>query len=1030
MVRNPIALAVTLALAAPVMGFAQEAEVTEVVVTGSRIVQAPGMFTPTPVTALATDDLRKLAPTNIIDALTTLPQFLGNTSQNNALGGQNSGGANLNLRGAGINRTLTLLDGRRVVSSNRFGTVDVNSLPEMLVQNVETVTGGASASYGTDAVAGVVNFKLDTRFEGVKVRAQRGATTRGDGDNFEVGLALGHKIGERINFVGSLQHFDQDRISDFESLQSRPWFNQASRVTNTASNAAAGTGGPSFLLRPYVAPTNYATTGLIVDNTAPAINRLLFGSSGRTVSPLPFYGVGQRDAGCLCQALPFQDYGISQDDEVQNGFRRTNGFARLGFELNDNVNLFAQGIWSENAANTRRESVALLAVWQGRVYSDNAFLTPDLQDRLWTGTPSSRRAATTTPVAVGETRGAILNPSFAGFGVFLPNNESNPIGDTRQITANAMRSITVGFDAKITSGWFEGWNANGYLQRGNNRQDFNTLNGIRVDRIWFAADAVRDASGNTVCRAALPQFDPNGLLRGCAPINLFGGTSTITPEAAAWIRDPLKVASQWIEQTVGEASMSGDLPFGFSAGNVAMAFGASWRKEELNQRTIGADDEFPALPDGRTFSSLGLAPASLRGLVPQGQSGGVAGYNGFPGLRFVGSGYLGDANSSSVQFSSLRDFGGSITVKEAFTEFQVPLLKDAAFAQRLDSSFAARWADYTGSGTIWAWKAGLSWEVNDQVRLRGTRSRDVRAATLQERFDQTRGGFTVVDRAQNPPQTVSGATFSGGNENVNPEEADTTTVGLVFQPSFLEGFQTSVDWYDITVSGAIAQLGSQALVDGCTVLGDTSLCQFIIRSGDPRTGTIERIDNLFINLAEQKIEGVDVEMSYRRGLELLGGGPESFAVRLFGSRLLANSIQNRGQALDERAGQIGGLGLTKWKATGLLTYTNGPYSGTLIGRYFGGGTLDRTLVESATPIVGRVTIDDNTVGSVFYTDLTLGWRPESFEGLHAFATITNLLDRAPPQSPSAIGRTGPNEVSGLIHDTVGRRFVVGVNYSF
>jgi iron complex outermembrane recepter protein len=365
--RNPIAVAVALALVAPAMGLAQEVEeVQEVTVTGSRIVQAPGMFTPTPVTAVQADDLKMLAPTNLIDSLTTLPQFLGNTSQQNALGGQNSGGANVNLRGAGINRTLTLLDGRRVVSSNRFGTVDVNSLPEMLLLNVESVTGGASASYGTDAVAGVVNFKLDTRFEGAKIRVQGGETTRNDGGNYEVGLALGHKFGERFHFVGSVQHFSQDKITEVEALQSRPWFNQASRVTNPANLPGGPGGGPTFLLRPNVAPTNYATTGLIVDNAAPTINRLLFNSAGTAVSPLPFYGLGQQNAGCLCQSLPFQDYGISADDEVGVGYRRTNGFARLNFEVSDNVEVFAQGIWSDTAANQRRESVACCRSGRGR----------------------------------------------------------------------------------------------------------------------------------------------------------------------------------------------------------------------------------------------------------------------------------------------------------------------------------------------------------------------------------------------------------------------------------------------------------------------------------------------------------------------------------------------------------------------------------------------------------------------------------------------------------------------------------------
>ena len=1027
-----VAAAVALSIAVSGSVLAAEEALEEVQVTGSRIAVAPGMFTPTPVTSLQMDELESVSPGGLIEGLSQLPQFFGNASAESALGGQNSGGANVNLRGAGANRTLTLLDGRRVVSSNRFGTVDVNSLPEMLMANVETVTGGASASYGTDAVAGVVNFKLNTRYEGMKVKGQYGATSRGDGENYEVGFAVGHKFGERLHFIGQYQRADEDAISSVESIRSRPWFNQMSRVSNP--NAA----GPTFLRLPNVSPTNYSTTGLLVEPTAPALNRLQFNSQGNSLTPMPFYGVGNQNGGCLCQSLPFSELGVSADDEVEAAYKRQNGFARLGFQLNDNVELFAQGIWADTANNTRRESVALLSIWQGRIYSNNAFLTPALQQQIFNGAPLFDRInnVNVPRTSTDNTTGTAEQVRWANFGVFLPNNEDNPLGDTRQITANSMRSLTAGFNWKLQGGALDGWNVDGYVQKGNNRQDFNTVNGIRVDRLWFALDAVRNASGNIVCRAALPQYDTTGVLKGCVPINLFGGVANITPEAAAWIVDPYKVASQWIEQTVADVAMNGELPFGLSAGNISTAFGLSYRKESLHQETVDPADEFPALPDGRLLSDLGLAPAGIRGLIPSGNTTAFPGYSGYPGLRFVGSGYLGDGNSSSVQFSSLRAIEGSSNVKEAFAEFQIPLLKDLPFAQSLVTNLAARWADYSGSGNVWAWKAGLSWEMNDQLRLRATQSRDVRAANLRDRFDQTRGGFTIVDRFQNPPSSVSGATFSGGNPLVEPELADTTTVGLVFQPSFLEGFQASVDWYSIGIDGAIAQLTPQQLMDGCFG-GDTVLCQYIIRSGNPTTGPIERVDSLFINLAKQKIEGVDLELSYRRSIELLGGGPESFSVRLFATHLMANSIQNRGGPVDERVGQVGGVQLPENKFTTMLSYSNGPWSGTLMGRYIGDGTLDRTLVESdvalRNPTTNAVitTIDNNHVGSVFYTDMTVNFAPESIEGLKFSGTINNLTDRAPPYSPAAIGRTGPAEFSaGSLHDVIGRRFTLGFSYQF
>jgi iron complex outermembrane recepter protein len=1035
--KSRVAYAVALAMAASAPSWAAEEEVLEEVqVTGSRIVQAPGMFTPTPVTSVSMADLESVNPGSVIDGLSKLPQFFGNTSGQQALGGQNSGGSNVNLRGAGISRTLTLLDGRRVVSSNRFGTVDVSSLPEMLLANIETVTGGASASYGTDAVAGVVNFKVDTKFEGFKVKGQYGITSRDDGGNYEAGFAFGHKFGDRMHLIASYQHADQNAISSFESLQDRSWYNQASRVSNP--NAA----GPTFLRRAFVEPTNYSINGLIVENGS-SLNRLQFNDAGNALAPLPFSGVGSLNAGCLCQATPTQGYGVSADDEVAVAYKRQNAYGRLGFQLNDNVELFAEGIWAKNAADQRRESIALLSVWQGRIYSNNAFLTPALQTQIYNGAPSANVAGQPPRTITDDASGTPVSVRFVGFGSFLPNNESNPLGDTRQTTANEMKSATAGFNWNISSGALEGWNVNGYAQKGKNRQDFNTENGIRVDRLWFALDAVRNPAGNIVCRAALPQYDTTGVLRDCVPLNLFGGGRNITPEMAAYIVDEYKVASQWIDQTVGELTMSGDLGFGLAAGDISTAFGIAYRKETLDQRTIDPADEFPALPDGRLLSDLGLAPADIRGLIPSGNTTAVRGYSGYPGLRFVGAGYLGDGNSSSVQFSSLRAISGSSNVKEAFTEFNIPLIKNQGIANNLDANIAARIADYSGSGNIWAWKAGLSWELTDQVRLRGTLSRDVRAPNLRDRFDQTRGGFTITERyVSTAPATlgrlltrsVSGATFSGGNPLVEPEKADTTTFGIVLQPDWLEGFQTSIDWYKIKINDAIAQLTAQQLVDGC-FNGDTTLCQYVLRApsasvlGAPND--IERIDSLFINLARQNIKGIDVEMSYRRSLELFGGGAEKMSARLFATRLMSNSIQNRGSAVDQRVGEIsGGLQLPRNKVTGILTYSNGPWSGNVMGRYIGDGKLDRFLRESSVAIPGVSTIDNNHVGAVFYVDLGLNFRPTSLEGLNVFATVNNLLDRAPAIAPSVIGRTGPSEIIPSIHDQIGRRYTLGMSYDF
>ena len=174
-----LGLVVQQAVAQEPSGQSQQA-VEEVTVTGSRLVTS-GVNTPTPVTSVTGVDLQKMAPSTLIESLSQLPVFANNLASQQAVGGSVApGGSNLNLRGLDAPRTLVLLDGRRLGPSNKYGTVDVGVIPETLVRSVEAVTGGASAAYGADAVAGVVNFRLDRKLEGFKTDFQAGATTYGD----------------------------------------------------------------------------------------------------------------------------------------------------------------------------------------------------------------------------------------------------------------------------------------------------------------------------------------------------------------------------------------------------------------------------------------------------------------------------------------------------------------------------------------------------------------------------------------------------------------------------------------------------------------------------------------------------------------------------------------------------------------------------------------------------------------------------------------------------------------------------------
>jgi outer membrane receptor protein involved in Fe transport len=960
----------------------------EIRVTGTRIVRS-GVNTPVPVTMVSSQELDQMAPGTLIESLNTIPQFYDNIAPDQITGGQTGGGANLNLRGAGVNRSLILLDDRRVVPSNRFGTVDVSIFPEELVSRVETITGGASASYGTDAVAGVVNFILDTDFSGFKAHSQAGMTVDGYGENYELGAAFGTDIGENMHLIVSGEIYSADAIDTFDAIQDRSFYLQSARVTNPSVAGAD-------MIRPYVRPTNFTNGGIIIQ-AGSALDRVEFLPDG-TFRTLPFNGVGALATGCNCYAETSQTYGVDADEQIAPEYDRQSVFTHFSYDLSDNLSVYAQGMFGHTENSDRRESIALLGPWQGRVYANNPFL----------------------PQAI-RTQMAAENRQFAGFAFFGINSPNTPLGDARQVTDNELTSVTVGFESSLSrDGFLDGWELDGYYQYGKNLQDYITENGIRVDRLFMSMDAVpnpANPTGPPVCNIAL--VNPT-YFSDCVPVNLFGGVQNISAAAAAYIVDDGKVARQDTHQDVFEVVLTGDLGAGFGAGPISAAFGAAYRSEDVWQKTLDPSDEFPALVDGTLLSDIGLLAPGIRGVIPENLPGGLA------GLRFVPGGFTGDSNSSSVLFSSLREIAGGFDVRELFSEFSIPLVSGKSLVQQLDLDLAARWADYSGSGSVQAWKAGVNWQATDGIRVRATRSQDTRAATLRERFDQTRGGVNVTDPL-NGNVTVTTASFSGGNPNVKPEEAQTVTVGLVFQPPELSAFSVSADWYEIDVSDAIAQLTGQNVVTGCSgnpALGippDPALCEYVHRAPPvpPQTaGTIIRVDNLFINLARQVISGVDLELNYTATLD-----NSTLGWRLFATRLNENSTQNRGGARDERAGQVAtGFSLPDNKVTTNITYSRGPFSVFVQGRWIDGGILDRTRIEG-------VNLDDNTVDSAFYTDLNASFNISGQREWEVFLNITNVFDEEPPLAAQIVGRTGTNEFNTSLHDVLGQRFVAGFNLS-
>jgi iron complex outermembrane recepter protein len=204
----------------------------EITVTGSRL-RRDGMSTPTPVTAVTTEEMRLMAPTLLMDSLNQMPQFRDNAQSQSGNIFTSGGGSNaVNLRGIGTKRTLTLLDGRRVVSSQQAGTIDIAMFPTALLERVEVVTGGASAAYGSDAISGVTNFILNTDFEGVSGNVQSGQTDRHDHKHNQAELAFGMPIGQKGHLVASGDWYDADGVL---GLHDRDWYQSWAMMVGTAS---------------------------------------------------------------------------------------------------------------------------------------------------------------------------------------------------------------------------------------------------------------------------------------------------------------------------------------------------------------------------------------------------------------------------------------------------------------------------------------------------------------------------------------------------------------------------------------------------------------------------------------------------------------------------------------------------------------------------------------------------------------------------------------------------------------------------
>lgn len=924
-----------------VIGDAQDAAGTngdDITVTGSRIVR-DGYQAPTPVSVLDSESLKAVAAINIAESVNRLPQLASsvtNRSQPAGLSGGALGINQMNLRGLTPGRTLVLQDGRRLVNTSvvtNFAAPDVNTIPNALVSRVDVVTGGASAVYGSDAIAGVVNFVLDHEFEGLKGSIQGGITTHGDNSEFLGSLTGGTEFSDgRGHLLLSAELAYNGGVEG----NRRP-FNRISAtiVQNPAWTATNGL--PGYLLARGTGLSNATPGGLI---TAGPLRGVVFGEGGAP-------GVFNFGLVSTNNIMIGGDWRYSRIDDgldlVAQGLRASS-YGRLSYEVTDGLELYVEGQYSYTKAKTGTIP-SMMRPGNLTINSDNPFIPVSIRDQM--------NARGLSSFTLGSVNGDI----------------GRAIVDNKRTMSRWLLGANGDLDLFGSS-----WKWDGYFQQNQSGIDSVVRNNTIVANYLAAIDAVRDpATGAVVCRSTL--VNPNN---GCVAYNAMG-VGVNTRQAIDYVTGT-GFRHDTLRQSVLAASIRGDA-FSTWAGPVSVALGVEHRRESVKGRSTALDQA----------------------------------------VAFA----LGNYRVTNAHYS----------VTEGFIEALVPLAKDMSWAKSLDLNGAVRATNYSTSGYVTTWKIGATYAPVDDIRIRVTRSRDIRAPNLGELFSggRTSAGIPLRDPFTNTNVPTSFA-LETGNPNLKPEKADTLGVGVVMSPSFIPGLQASVDYYKIDISGAISLPTSQSIVDLCFA-GNAAVCSNIQRTN----GIITLVVVNPQNIQSFKARGLDFELSYRMPLSNINadwGGDVS--LRAYATRFI-DLKQINGGVVTEGAGAMGRFGINssgaivspKFRSTVSATYENEAVSTTLSWRYISPSVYNNafTVCSTGCPVGTRLSIDNNRIRASNVFDFAMAYRPfKQNRDTEIFVSIDNILNSDPPV---VAGDTVNGWYQGQVnfdYDRIGRTFRAGVRF--
>ncbi len=975
----------------------QPAEVQTVTVTGTRIVRKD-YEAASPVVSIGVENIRSTGTVTVEQLLNTLPQIVPDISStsNNPPG---EGKANINLRGLDPVRNLVLINGRRMTPSDEDGVVDVNTIPTPLIERVEIISGGASAVYGADAVAGVVNFILKDDFSGAEISTEFSQTEHGDGDVVNADFVLGGNFEDgKGNAVVYGSYTNREAVEK----GARGFSSQATDLTSFF---------PSGTWRPGGNPASQAALNSLFTSYGSAAGSVLRGDAISFNGDKSLFSVSDFNS-----AAPVQNFRDPVDINVASAFypnrysfnfeplnklvlplERTSLGGRAHFDVGGNTQAYAHVFFTNynaesslapSPAPTGGNSVNAAAGVAFFAPVTNPFIPADLATLL-----ASRsgivRDVNGNPVLNGT--GATIstdNPGLNGVGAtedFLMRTRFLSLGPRVESYENDIYQGMLGFKGQTPNGW--NWDM--YYGTGrytNQTTQFGNARVSAVQQLLTAADG-----GASLCAGGLNLFGNNPVSQECADfISVTAKNTTV------------------LEQQLAEAVISGDL-FKMPAGDAAFAFGLFYQKQDF-----------------RFLTDSVLA------------SGDVAGFNAQDPVE------------------------GSTFNKDAFVELLLPILRDMPAVKSLDFTVGYRFSDHSLAGSNSSYKGEIGWGINDALRFRGTYQRAVRAPSIGELFsplqednpeavdpcnaDSTfRTGPNAANaRALCLQQGVSlGAidTFqqgtdqidalAGGNPNLFEESADTYTAGLVWQPSLdspmFQRFSASIDFWTIKIDDAINQLSPDITLNSCFNAYGTnptfdpanlSCAQF---TRDVNSGEIQNLLEIDQNLAKIETQGVDLQVDW--GLPL-GERAGTLGLNFVASWMGKWDQQESATApVRDYAGSIGddiGDYRPEWKATLTTTWKFGPFNTAVRLRYLDSAVneafIDDPTCDTATDCTG--------VPATYYVDLSTSWTVT--DAFNVRLGVENALDQeVRAYSPNVQATTDPS-----VYDVLGRKYFVLARYTF